>query len=130
MNEPSDEGGCDNIWRLDLNSGVATPLTTEPYRFIGNAHWHPDGRRFVAVKWHTTTRSIPAGEIWTFMLDDDPTKPVVNSTRLVGRPSSSTQIGPEEPFYSSDGAYVYYSQNVADGATGVFEYSKDPHSGT
>jgi hypothetical protein len=42
--------------------------------------------------------------------------------KLAGRPSKDTQVGPEEPVYSPDGKYVYYSQNVLDSFT--YEYSK------
>ena len=124
------EGGCDNVWRLDLATGAATPLTEEPYRFVSSAQWHPRGQSFVGVKWHTTTRSIPAGEIWTFTLDPAGANlPVVASERLVGRSSSAAQVGPEEPAFSSDGASVYYSQNTADAASATFAYNKDPNAG-
>jgi Tol biopolymer transport system component len=123
------EGGCDNVWRLNLTTREATPLTEEPYRFVSSAQWHPSGDRFVGVRWHTTTRSIPAGEVWLFDLDPAGSdRPVVRSERLVGRSTGSTQVGPEEPTFSPDGQYVYYSQNTADGAT--FNYNKDPHAGT
>ena len=125
----SDLGGCDNIWRLDLASRAVTPLTEEPYRFVNNAQWHPNGTSLVAVKWFTSTRSIPAGEIWLFELDPaGADRPVVASRQLVGRPSASTQVGPEEPVFDADGRTVFYSLNTADSST--FNYNKDPHAGT
>ena len=118
------------MWRLNLTSNEATPLTEEPYRFVSSAQWHPDGSGFVGVKWHTTTRSIPAGEIWTFTLNPDGAQlPVISSERLVGRSSASAQVGPEEPAYSPDGRSVYYSQNTADAASATYAYNKDPNAG-
>ena len=88
---------------MNLADGSREQLTNEPYRFVSSGMWHPDGDRVVAVKWYTSTRSVPAGEIWEFRVDTG------EARSLVGRPAPASetttanfgvQIGPEEPVYS------------------------------
>eukprot|EP00002_Diphylleia_rotans_P030518 TRINITY_DN627_c0_g1_i1.p1 TRINITY_DN627_c0_g1~~TRINITY_DN627_c0_g1_i1.p1 ORF type:complete len:1120 (-),score=222.97 TRINITY_DN627_c0_g1_i1:83-3442(-) len=119
----SDIDGCDNLWSIDLETKQARQVTFENFRFINSAQYSPDGRTIVAVKWITSSRSIPAGELWTYATSGNPNP----GEKLVGRPTLSTQVGPEEPTYSPDGRYIYYSQNVLDSST--FNYDKDPQRG-
>ena len=122
----SDLSGCDNLWVMTRDGENARQLTAEEFRFVGSAAWAPSGQQVVGVKWHTTSRSIPAGELWLFNVTSEGT---TGGAQLVGRASDTAQIGPEEPVFDPAGQYVYYSQNVADGGSQTFEYSKDPHAG-
>jgi hypothetical protein len=101
------------------------------------------------AQWYTSTRSIPAGELWRFPIAGVKKD---GGERLVGRVTPSSQIGPQEPFYSPDGQFVYYryvtsasalassssheggarayahcSKNEADST--FWNYNKDPHAG-
>lgn len=119
----SDRNGCDNIWVKDLASGDETQVTFEPFHWVSNAKWI-DNNSIVAVKWYTSTRSIGAGEIWTYPV------PKANSTsnpgqRISGRTGPQYQVGPEEPI--AFGKDIYYSKNIRDGF--AYNYGKNPYAG-
>lgn len=120
----SDLSGCDNVWEMELATSTSRQLTEEPFHSLSNAMWAPDGNHFVAVKWYTSTRSIPAGELWRYPVGGVKKD---GGERLVGRVTPSSQIGPQEPFYSPDGQFVYYSENERDST--YWNYNKDPHAG-
>lgn len=123
----SDRSGNDNLWRastsdyLDLHQ-----ITNETYRFVNNGQWNKDGSSVVGVKWFTSSRSIPAGEIWIFGVQDQPD---TQGRNLVPRVNLNAQVGAEEPIFDPSNTYVYYSENTADSKTNWL-YSKDPHAGT
>eukprot|EP00004_Rigifila_ramosa_P003768 TRINITY_DN1400_c0_g1_i1.p1 TRINITY_DN1400_c0_g1~~TRINITY_DN1400_c0_g1_i1.p1 ORF type:complete len:1126 (+),score=293.81 TRINITY_DN1400_c0_g1_i1:230-3379(+) len=120
----SDQSGCQNLWTVGADGTGAAQLTNEPYRFVSHGAWSPDGATVAAVKWFTSTRSIPAGEVWLFPASG---ADAGAGTRLAGRATDSDQVGPEEPVFTPDGASVLFSENVLDGLT--YEYSKNPHAG-
>ena len=62
----SDRGGADNIWVMDADGSNPRAVTEEKEHLIHNPSWSPDGQFLVARKGFTSTRSIPAGEIWMF----------------------------------------------------------------
>jgi hypothetical protein len=118
----SDASGCENIWRLDLSTGKSSMITNETYRSVSNAVWNDNDETIIAVKFYTSSRSIGAGEIWKYSVEDGSTSPGV---RVLGRRHAASQIGPEEPFVSN--GYLYYSQNTMDSE--VYEYSKNVYAG-
>jgi Tol biopolymer transport system component len=72
----------------------------------------------VAKKGFTSTRSIPAGEIWLFHVGGG------DGLQLTERPfKEKDQKTMAEPIFSIDDRYVYYSQDVTSGR--VWQYNKD-----
>lgn len=114
----SDHGGGDNIWVMDRDGSNARQVTEEDYRLLNNAVWTPDGEYLIARKHFTSTRSLGAGELWMYHITGG------TGIRLVERMNDQQDLG--QPFVSSDGRYVYYSQDVYPG--GMFQYDKDPNS--
>jgi hypothetical protein len=112
-------------------------ITNETYRYITDPRFHPSGKKVIATKWYTGSRSLGAGEGWVYEL------PVANSSlgekrmihpgdgeRLLGRtlpPGWSghmygeQQIGPEQFIWHGEDE-VIYSKNTMDES--VFTYSK------
>src|SRR5436305_14642379 len=60
----SDQGGGDNIWRMDRDGKNQRAVTKESFRLLNSPAWTPDGDFLVARKHFTATRSLGAGETW------------------------------------------------------------------
>lgn len=114
----SDAGGADNIWVMDANGNGAKAITNEDYRLLNNAEWTPDGQYLIARKHFTNTRSAGAGELWMYHINGG------SGLQLVQKKNDQQDIG--EPCVSSNGRYVYYSEDMYPG--GYFQYNKDPNS--
>ena len=114
----SDAGGGDNIWVMNSDGSDAKQITNESFRLLNNASWTPDGNYLVARKHFTSARSLGAGEIWMYHITGG------SGIQLTERPNDQQDKG--QPVVSSDGRYVYYSQDVYPG--GFFQYNKDPNS--
>ncbi|MES1917664.1 MAG: hypothetical protein MHM6MM_009377, partial [Cercozoa sp. M6MM] len=109
--------------------GETVQVTDERYQWLANPTWSPDGTRVVCVKFYYTERSMGSGELWEYDVAEFlRTREIQRGTRLVGRTSSDSQIGPEEPAYAADGS-VFFSLNRRDESGGVWQYNKDPHAG-
>jgi Tol biopolymer transport system component/imidazolonepropionase-like amidohydrolase len=114
----SDRGGGDNLWVMSADGGGARAVTEEKEHLVHNPAWSPDGEYIAAKKGFTSTRSIPAGEIWLFHSGGG------GGLQLTERPNKEKdQKTMAEPAFSRDGRYVYYSQDVTPGR--VWEYNKD-----
>lgn len=113
----SDAGGGDNIWMMDSNGQNAKQITKESFRLLNNATWTPDGQYFVARKHFTSGRSLGAGEMWMYHLSGGA------GIQLTQRKNDQQDVN--EPSVSSDGRYVYYSEDMYPG--GYFQYNKDPN---
>ena len=114
----SDQEGGDNLWLMDADGGNAEALTSESENLLHNPAWSPDGQYLVARKAFVSARSIPAGELWLFHASGG------GGMQLVERPfGKDDQKNIAEPFYSPDGHYLYYSQDVTPGR--VWQYNKD-----
>lgn len=119
----SDRSGGDNIWVLDLGKEEPKQVTKESFRLMNNPAWHPDGKRLVAKKHFTTSRSLGTGEIWMFDLaSEGPSQGV----QLIERQSPSYQKELGEPVFSPDGSHLYYTHNTSPG--GTFIYHEDSHN--
>lgn len=114
----SDAGGGDNIWVMLADGSKANQITKEDFRLLNNAAWSPDGDYFVARKHFTSTRSAGAGEIWLYH------KSGGSGVQLTKRKNDQQDVN--EPFFSRDGRYIYYSEDSYPG--GYFQYNKDPNS--
>ena len=114
----------DNIWVIGVDGSNPTQVTDESFRLLSGPSWTPDGQYIVARKHFTSRRSLGAGEMWMYHHD----AAAVGSTggvQLTKRPNDQKDVN--EPVFSPDGRYLYYSQDVTPGSS--FEYNKDSHQG-
>ncbi|NGX84827.1 amidohydrolase family protein [Aequorivita sp. KMM 9714] len=114
----SDAGGGDNIWMMNVDGSDAKQVTKEDFRLLNNAVWSADGNYLIARKHFTSGRSLGAGEMWQYH------KTGGSGIQLTKRKNDQQDVN--EPFVSSDGKYLYYSEDVYPG--GYFQYNKDPNS--
>ncbi|MDG2130718.1 MAG: amidohydrolase family protein [Fuerstiella sp.] len=110
----------DNIWVMDQSSGKVQQVTNESYRLLNGPTWSPDDQYLVARKHFTSRRSLGAGEMWMFHRDAADVN-AMSGVQLTERPDDQKDVN--EPVYSPDGRYLYYSQDTTAGST--FEYDKD-----
>ena len=114
----SDRAGGDNLWIMKADGSEPRAVTEEKEHLVHNPYWSPDGQYLVAKKGFMSTRSIPAGEIWMFHIGGG------GGLQLTERPNGPRdQKNMAEPAYSTDGRYVYYSQDMTPGL--VWQYNKD-----
>jgi imidazolonepropionase-like amidohydrolase/Tol biopolymer transport system component len=118
----------DNIWTLGIGEDgrwgtaddVLTQITDETYRLLNGAAWHPSGEYIVARKHFTSRRSLGAGEMWMY-----PAAGVAaggsGGLQMTDRPTDQKDVN--EPVFSPDGRYLYFSEDASPGST--FEYNKD-----
>lgn len=114
----SDAGGGDNIWSMKTDGSDAKQITKEDFRLLNNAVWAPGGEYFVARKHFTSGRSLGAGELWLYHHTGG------SGIQLTKRKNDQQDLN--EPCYSPDGRYIYYSEDMYPG--GYFQYNKDPNS--
>jgi imidazolonepropionase-like amidohydrolase/Tol biopolymer transport system component len=114
----SDAGGGDNIWTMNTDGTNAKQVTTENFRLLNNAVWTPDGQYLVARKHFSSTRSLGAGEMWMYHISGG------EGSQLTVKKNAQQDAG--EPCLSSDGRYLYFSEDMYPG--GYFQYNKDPNS--
>ncbi|MES2702404.1 MAG: amidohydrolase family protein [Bacteroidota bacterium] len=114
----SDAGSGDNIWVMARDGSNARQITKESFRLLNNAVWAPDGKYIVARKHFTSRRSLGAGELWLYHVNGG------NGLQLTARKNDQQDLN--EPCFSPDGRYVYYSEDMYPG--GFFQYNKDPNA--
>lgn len=114
----------DNLWIIDTDGSSATQVTTETYRLLCNPVWSPDGQYLVGRKHFTSRRSLGAGEFWMYHRDAVASGATAG-VQLTKRPNDQKDVN--EPVFSPDGRYLYYSQDATPGQT--FEYDKNSHQG-
>jgi imidazolonepropionase-like amidohydrolase/Tol biopolymer transport system component len=114
----SDRGGGDNLWVMNADGSDPRPVSEEDEHLVHNPYWSPDGAYIVAKKGFTSTRSIPAGEIWLFHAGGG------GGLQVTERPHGERdQKTMADPAFSADGRYIYYSQDVTPGRE--WQYNKD-----
>jgi Tol biopolymer transport system component len=114
----SDAGGGDNVWTMNADGSDAKQITKENFRLLNNPVFSPDGEYIVARKHFTSGRSLGAGELWMYH------KTGGSGLQLTKRKNDQQDVN--EPTFSPDGQYIYYSEDVYPG--GYFQYNKDPNS--
>ncbi len=114
----SDAGGGDNIWMMNRDGSNATQITKENFRLLNNGCWSPDGQYIVARKHFTSTRSAGAGEMWMYHISGG------GGLQVTARKNDQQDVN--EPCFSPDGRYVYFSEDMYPG--GSFQYNKDPNN--
>ena len=113
----SDRAGGDNIWYVNRDGSNPKQVTKETFRLVTQPAWSPDSEYIVARKHFTSERSLGAGEMWIYHRSGG------GGLQLTKRPNDQKDAG--EPVFSTDGRYVYFSQDTTPGK--VFEYNKDPN---
>ncbi len=116
----SDRAGGDNIWVMDRDGSNPRQVSNESFRLLNGPAWTPDSEYIVARKHFTSARSLGAGEMWLYHRDGG-----TSGLQLTERPNDQQDVN--EPIFSPDGRYLYYSQDVTGGST--FQYNKDPNTG-
>ncbi len=114
----SDRGGGDNIWAVRRDGPTLRQVTKEDFRLLNQADWTPDGNFIVARKHFTSARSLGAGEMWLYHRTGDAKGGGVQMTK-----ARTKQKDTNEPAFSPDGRYLYFSDDATPGDT--FQYSKD-----
>jgi imidazolonepropionase-like amidohydrolase/Tol biopolymer transport system component len=114
----SDAGGGDNIWVMNADGSKPKQVTKETFRLLNNAAWTPDGKYIIARKHFTSTRSLGAGEMWLYHISGG------KGLQLTSKKNDQQDVN--EPVVSSDGRYVYFSEDMYPG--GMFQYNKDPNN--
>ena len=112
----SDRGGGDNIWAMGRDGSAPRAITKEKFRTLNQADWAPDGNFIVARKHFTSSRSLGAGEMWLYHRTGGGDGVQMTKAR-------TKQKDTNEPAFSPDGRYLYFSDDATPG--GTFEYSKD-----
>ena len=114
----------DNLWIIGSNGEQPTQVTQESYRLLNGPAWSPDGKYLVGRKHFTSRRSLGAGEMWMYHRDAL-AQDATGGVPLTSRESDQKDVN--EPVFSRDGKYLYYSQDVTPGSD--FEYDKDSIKG-
>jgi Tol biopolymer transport system component/imidazolonepropionase-like amidohydrolase len=110
----------DNIWIIERNTKEVQQVTNEAFRLLNGPAWSPDDQYIVARKHFTSRRSLGAGEMWMYHRDAA-SFDAMAGVQLTKRPNDQKDVN--EPVFSPDGNYLYYSQDSTPGDS--FQYDKD-----
>ncbi len=89
-------------------------ITKEAFRLLNGPDWTPDGNYIVARKHFTSARSLGAGEMWLYHRSGVGAGVQMTKAR-------TKQKDTNEPAFSPDGKYLYFSDDATPGDT--FQYS-------
>ena len=110
----------DNIWIIDRKTKAVRQVSNESYRLVNGPAWSPDDEYIVARKHFSSRRSLGAGEMWMYHRDAA-ARNAMAGVQLTKRPNDQKDVN--EPVFSPDGRYLYYSQDSTPGNS--FQYDKD-----
>ena len=114
----SDRAGGDNIWIMNRDGSDPKQVTKETFRLLNEPAWSPDSEYIVARKHFTAERSLGAGEMWIYHRSGG------EGLQLTKKRTDQKDSG--EPAFSTDGRYVFFSEDTTPGA--IFQYNKDPNT--
>jgi imidazolonepropionase-like amidohydrolase/Tol biopolymer transport system component len=106
------------MWTMNRDGSEAKQITKETFRLLNNGVWSPDGQYVIAKKHFTSGRSLGAGELWLYHISGG------DGLQLTVRKNDQQDVN--EPSASSDGKFIYYSEDMYPG--GFFQYNKDPNN--
>ena len=112
----SDRGGGDNIWVMNRDGSGPRADHQGDLPPAERADWTPDGNYIVARKHFTSARSLGAGEMWLYHRSG-----VGGGVQMTK--ARTKQKDTDEPAFSPDGRYLYFSDDATPGET--FQYTKD-----
>jgi imidazolonepropionase-like amidohydrolase/Tol biopolymer transport system component len=110
----------DNIWIIDRKTRELQQVTNESYRLVNGPAWSADDNYIVARKHFTSRRSLGAGEMWMYHRDAAKLN-AMSGVQLTKKPTAQKDVN--EPIFSPDGRYLYYSEDSSPGSS--FQYDKD-----
>ncbi|MFT4559305.1 MAG: imidazolonepropionase-like amidohydrolase/Tol biopolymer transport system component [Planctomycetaceae bacterium] len=110
----------DNIWIIERKTKELRQVTNEAFRLLNGPAWSSDDQYIVARKHFTSRRSLGAGEMWMYHRDAA-SLDAMAGVQLTKRPNDQKDVN--EPVFSPDGKYLYYSQDSTPGES--FQYDKD-----
>ncbi len=116
----SDRGGGDNIWVVRRDGSEPRQITKESFRLLNQPAWTPDGNFIAARKHFTSRRSLGAGEIWLYH-HSGVLGGATDGVAMTSKPTDQKDVN--EPAFSPDGRYLYYTWDSTPG--GTWEYNKD-----
>ena len=116
------ERGGDNIWIMRADGSDVRQVTNETFRLVNGPAWSPDGQYIIARKHFTGRRSLGSGEVWMYHRSAADAS-AMSGVQLTTKPNEQKDVN--EPVFSPDGRYVYFSQDTTPGST--FEYDKNSH---
>ena len=114
----------DNIWIINLADKAVTQVTNETFRLLNGPTWSPDGQYIVARKHFTSRRSLGSGEMWMYHRNAAAADAMAG-VQITQKANEQKDVN--EPVFSPDGRYLYYSLDATPGST--FEYDKDSTKG-
>lgn len=100
----SDASGSDNVWISDVNGSAPRQVTHERVNMLSAPAWGPRDEAIVAVRLDAAFPKRNAPEIVLFDLAGGMSSPLVQSVR--------NGLDVQEPRYSPDGRYLYYTERV------------------
>lgn len=112
----------DNLWIMRADGSDVRQVSNETFRLLNGPAWSPDGDYLIGRKHFTSRRSLGSGEIWMYHRAAKSAEAMAG-IQLTQKPNEQKDVN--EPVYSPDGKYIYYSQDTTPGNT--FEYDKDSH---
>lgn len=112
----------DNIWIRKRDGDELRQITNETFRLVSGAAWSPDGEYLVARKHFTSRRSLGAGEMWLYHVSGVEGG-ASGGAAMTSRRTDQKDVN--EPVFSPDGKYLYFSEDLTPGS--AFDYNKDPH---
>ncbi len=111
----SDKSGADNIWIADLNGDQERKISNETTNKVTNPDWTADGQYIAGTRAGTSMAAGFGTDIGLYHIGGS------TGRTLIERPKAMKSVG--EAAFSSDGKYVYYSEDTSTGAT----IHKDPN---
>ncbi len=112
--------GGNNLWTIAIDGSDPRQISEETAQLVNGPNWSPDGNYLVGRKHFTSRRSLGAGEMWMYHREGVEGK-ASGGVQLTIRLNDQKDVN--EPAFSPDGKYLYYSLDSTPGD--VFEYDKD-----